>query len=129
MQTVQIESSCEYPTIRDILVVGFICASCPFHIHDSEIMRDFRVDLVLAAMSALDDSIVGSVIVGWIVGSVIVGSIVGSAISTLELCLFLFFPFSAVNKSAVAGNIIYMTLISFPARVQEDGEVMEHFPS
>ena len=76
------------------------------------------MDLVLAAIGALDDSIVGSAIIGLIVGS---------AISTLEMSLFLFFPFSVVNKSAVAGTMIYMPLISFPARVQEDGEVMEHF--
>ena len=120
-------------------------------------------DLVLAAIRALDDSIIGSIvgsivgsaIVGWIVGSAIVGSIVGSAIvgsivgaaivgsivgsaiigsmlgsaiSTLELSLFLFFTFSVVDKSAVAGTMIYMPLISFMARLQEDGEVMEHFP-
>jgi hypothetical protein len=101
------------------------------------------VDLVFAAIGALDDSIVGSVIVGSIVGSVIIGSIVGSAIvgsvivgsaivgsaiSTLELSLFLFFPFLVVDKSAVAGTMIYMPLISFPARLQEDGEGMKHFP-
>jgi len=51
-----------------------------------------------------------------------------STISSLELSLFLFFPFLVVDKSAVAGTMIYMPLISFPARVQEDGEVMEHFP-
>jgi len=142
------------------MAVGFIWASRRCHILDSEIVRDFRVDLVLAAIGALDDSfvglIVGSAIVGSIVGFAIIGSIVGfaiigsivgfaiigsivgfaiissivgSAISTLELSLFLFFPFSVVNKSAVAGTMIYMPLISFPARVQEDGEVMEHFPS
>jgi len=67
------------------------------------------VDLVLAAIGALDDSIVGS--------------IVG------ELSLFLLFPFSVVDdRSAVAGTMIYMLLISFPARLQEDSEVMEHFP-
>jgi hypothetical protein len=101
------------------------------------------VDLVLAVKGALRteeaggfvDAIVGSIvdsIVGSIVGSAIigsiVGSIVGSAISTLELSLFLFFPFSVVDKSAVAGTMIYMPLISFPARLQEDGEVMEHLP-
>ena len=98
-------------------------------------------DLVLAAICALDDSIVGSIVGSVIVGSIvgfaivgsivcsIVGSIVGSAIITLELSLFLFFPFSVVDKSAVVGTMIYMPLISFPARVQEDGEVMEHFPS
>jgi hypothetical protein len=97
------------------------------------------VDLVLAVKGALRSeeagvfvdaivgSIVGSAIVGLIVGFAIIGSIVGSAISTLELSLFLFFPFSVVDKSAVAGTMIYMPLISFLARLQEDGEVMEHF--
>jgi hypothetical protein len=106
------------------------------------------VDLVLAAIGAFADSIVGSIlgsivgsaiigsivgsaIIGSIVGSAIIGSIVGSAIIALgsELSLFLFLPFSVVDdRSAVAGTMIYMPLISFPARVQEDGEVMEHFP-
>jgi hypothetical protein len=84
----------------------------------------------LAAIVALDDSIVGSAIVGSIVRCAIVGSIVGSAvIGSIELSIFLFFPFSVVDKSVVTGNLIYMPSISFPARVQEDGEVMEHFPS
>jgi len=61
------------------MVVGFIWASHQCHILDSEIVRDFRVDLVLAAIGVLDDSILGS-IVGSIVGSAIVGSIVGFAI-------------------------------------------------
>jgi hypothetical protein len=81
--------------------------------------------------SAIIGSIVGSAIIGSIVGSAIIGSIVGSAIIALgsELSLFLFLPFSVVDdRSAVAGTMIYMPLISFPARVQEDGEVMEHFP-
>jgi len=79
------------------------------------------VDLVLAAIGALDDSIVGSIL-GSIVGSS-VGSIVG------ELSLFLLCPFSVDDdSSAVAGTMIYMPLISFPARLQEDGDVMEHFP-
>jgi hypothetical protein len=37
--------------------------------------------------------------------------------------------YTPVTWSAVAGTMIYMPLIRFPARVQEDGEVMEHFPS
>jgi len=75
------------------------------------------VDLVLAAIGALDDSIVGS----------IVGSIAGSIVG--ELSLFLFHPFSVDDdRSAVAGTMIYMPLFRFPARLQEDGEVMEHFP-
>ena len=47
-----------------------------------------------------------------------------------ELSLFLFVPFLVVDeRSAVAGIVIYMPLISFPARVREDCRVMEHFPS
>jgi hypothetical protein len=56
---------------------------------------------------------------------------VGSSICSLggEVYLFLFLPFSVVDdRSVVAGTMIYMPLISFPARVQEDGEVMEYFP-
>jgi len=46
-----------------------------------------------------------------------------------ELSLFLYFPLSVVDdRSVVAGTSIYMPLTSFPARVQEDGEGMEHFP-
>jgi len=88
------------------------------------------VDLVLAAIGAVADSIVGSIL-GSMVGSAIIGSIVGSAIIALgsELSLFLFLPFSVVDdRSAVAGTMIYMPLISFPARAREDAEVMEHFP-
>jgi hypothetical protein len=109
------------------MTVGLICAGCQCHTLDSEIVRD----LVLAVIYALDDAIVGSIVGSAIVGSIIgsiVGSIVGSAISTLELSLFLCFPFSVVNKSAVVATIIYRPLISFPVGVQEDGEVMEHFP-
>jgi len=63
------------------------------------------VDLVVAAIGALDDSIVG------------------------DLSLFLLFPFSVVDdRSAVACNMIYMPSISFPARLQEDGAGMEHVP-
>jgi hypothetical protein len=113
MQTVNIESSFVYPLTRDFMAVGFISASRRCQILDSEIVRDFRVDLVLAAIGALDDSIVGS----------IVGSSVG------EVSLFLLFPFSVDDdRSAVAETMIYMRLISFPARLQEDGKVMEHFP-
>ena len=92
------------------------------------------MDFVLGAIGALDDSIVSSIvgsivgaeivgsiveseIQGSIVGSAIIGWIVGSAMSTLEQSLFLFFPFSVVDNSAVAGTIIYMPLISFPARL------------
>ena len=157
MQTVHIESSCVYPLIRVSMAVGYICASRQCHSLDSGIVSDFRVHLVLAVKGALrteeaggfEYAIVGSIvdsivrsaivgsivgstivglIVGLIVGSAIIGSIVGSAISTLELSVCLFFPFSVVDKSAVAGTIIYMPLISFPARLQEDGKVMEHLP-
>ena len=103
------------------MVVGFIWASRRCHSLDSEIVRDFRVDLVLAAIGAFADSIVGSIL----------GSIVGAIIALgSELSLFLFLPFSVVDeRSAVAGSMIYMPLISFPARVQEYGRVMEHSPS
>jgi len=121
------------------MVVGFIWASGQYHSLDSEIVKNFRVDLFLAAIGAFADSIVysivglivGSAIIGSIVGSAIIGSIVGSAISALgsQLSFFLFLPFSIVDvRSAVAGTMIYMPLISFTARVEEDGEVMEHFP-
>jgi hypothetical protein len=95
--------------------VGFIWASRRCHSLDSEIVRDFQVDLVFS------DLIVCS----------IVGSIVGSSICALgsEVSLFLFLPFSVVDdRSAVAGTMINMPLISFQVRVQEDGEVIEHFP-
>ena len=85
-------------------------------------------DLVLAAIHALDDSIVGSIVGSAIVGS-IAGSIAGSGISNSGLSLFLFFLFSVVDKSVVVGTMIYMPLMSFPERVQEDGKVMQHFPS
>jgi len=121
------------------MAVRFIWASRQCHGLDSGIVRDSQVDLVLTAIGTFADSIVGSiegwivvsVIIGSIVGSVIIRSLVGSAISALvsELSVFLFLPFSAVNdRSAVVGTVIYMPLISFPARVQEDGKVMDHFP-
>ena len=116
-----IESSCVYPSIRDCRVVGFIWASRRCHSLDSEIIRDFRADVVLAGIGAFADSIVGSIL----------GSIIGSAIIGLasELSLFLILPFSVGDdRSAVAGTMIYMPLLSFPARVQEDGKVMEHCP-
>ena len=78
------------------------------------------MDLFLAVIGALDDWIVRS-IVGSIVGSIL-GSIVG------ELSLFLLFQFSVVDdRSAAAGTVIYMPLIGYLPRLQEDGEVMEHF--
>jgi len=106
MQTEHIESSCLYPPIRVCMEVGFIWASRRCHRLDSEIVRDFRADLGFSDL------------------------IVGSSISALgsEVSLFLFIPFSVVDdRSTVAGTMIYMPLISFPARVQEVGEVMEHF--
>jgi len=137
MQTVHIESSCVYPLIRDFMVVGFIWASCRCHILDSEIVRDFQVDSGLAVEGALStaetggfiDAIIG-VSEDSIVGSVVDSAFIGSVISTLEseLSVFLCFPFSVVDRSAVVGTMIYLPLISFPARFNEDGEVMEHFP-
>jgi len=59
----------------------------------------------------------------------IVGWAVGSVISSLEsqLSLVLHFPFSVVDdRSAVAGTTMYMPLISLPARLLEDGKVMDH---
>ena len=53
MQMVHIDSSCVYPSIRDSKVVGFIWDSRRCHIVDSQIVRDFRVDLVLAVKGAL----------------------------------------------------------------------------
>jgi hypothetical protein len=45
-----------------------------------------------------------------------------------ELSHFLYLPFSVVDaSSAVAGTMIHMPLTSIPARVQEDGKLMEHF--
>jgi hypothetical protein len=59
-------------------------------------------------------------------------SIVGSLMISLgsKLSLFRFSQLLAVDdRSVVAGTIIHMPLSSFPARVHEDTEVMEHFPS
>jgi len=101
MQTVHIESSSVYPPIRVFMEVGFIWASRQCHSVDSEIVRDFQVDLVFAAVGAFGG----------------------------ELYLFLFLQFLVVNdRSAVTRTKIYMPLISFPTRVEDDGEVMEHFP-
>ena len=109
-----IESSFVYPPIRVFMAVGFIWASRRCH------SLDLRIDEVGGFLDAIvgvsEDSIVG---------------LVGSVISSLEskLSLFLFLPFSVVDeRSAVTGTMIYMPLIIFPARVQQDGEVMEHFP-
>ena len=69
------------------------------HIFDNGIVRDFRVDLVLAAIGTLDDSIVCS--------------IVGSAIGR-ELSLFRFF-WEVDGRSVVAGTMRYIPLICFLA--------------
>jgi len=79
MQTVYMQSSFVYPSIRVSMVVGFIWASHRCHILDSEIVREFPVDLVLAVIGAFDESIVGS-IVGSNIGNLSVSpvSVVGS---------------------------------------------------
>ena len=119
------------------MVVRFIWASRLCNSFDSGIVRNFRVDLVLAAIGTHDDSIVDWIvdsIVYSIVGSIvysIVGSIVGSVFSTVgsKLSRFLFLTCLVVNgRSAVAGTTIYMPSVSFLASVQEDGKVMEHCP-
>jgi len=112
MQTVHIESSCVYPSTIDCMAVGSKWASCRCY------SLDFRTEeaggLVGAIIGDTEDLIVGSLIIT-----------LGS-----ELSLFLFLPLLVVNdRSAVAGTIIYMPLISYAARVQDDGEGMEHFPS
>ena len=94
------------------MAVGFIWAIHRCH------SLDFRMEEVGGFVDAIvgvsEDSIVCLVL-----GSVLI-----------EVSLFLFLPFSVVDKrSAVAGIMIYMPLVIFPVRVQEDGEVMEHFPS
>jgi hypothetical protein len=127
MQTVHIESLCVYPSIRDFMVVGFIWASRRCHILDSEIVRDFQVDLVWAVKAALRTEKAGGFI-DTIVG-VSEESVIGSMTTHHkgELSLFVFLRFSeVVDRSAVAGTMIYIPLIRFPVRVQEDGEVMEH---
>jgi len=63
-------------------------------------------------------------------GNWIVGLVVGSVISSLEyeLSLFLILPFLVVDDtSAVSRTRIYMPLLKFPARMQDHGEVMQHF--
>jgi hypothetical protein len=80
------------------MVVEFICAKRQCHILDSDIVRDFRVDLVLPAIGALDDSIVDS-----IVGFVIVGKIVGSAIRGLIVGYSIV---GSIVRSAIVGSIV-----------------------
>ena len=108
--TVHIESLCVYPLTIDFMAVGFKWASCRC---DS---LDFRKEeaggLLGAIVGDSEDSIVGSLII------------------TLEsgLSLFLFLPLSEVDdRSGVGWTVIYMRLTSFPARVPENSEVMEHF--
>jgi len=115
MQTVHIQSSFVYPPIRVFMAVGFIWASGRFH------SLDFRIE----GVGGFVDTIVG-------VSEDSIVSLLGSEISSLEseLSLFLFLPFAVVDeRSAVTGTMIYIPLVIFAARVQEDGEVMEHFPS
>jgi len=89
------------------MAVGFIWAIRRCNRLDTEIVRDFRVDLLFAAIGALG-------------GEVSFGG---------ELSLFHFLPFSVVDDRRVfAGTKKYMPLTTFPARVQENGEVIEHFP-
>jgi hypothetical protein len=63
-----------------------------------------------------------------IVDSVIIGSVISTLEIELSLLLFLRFPV-VDDRSAVAVTMIYMPLTSFLSRVQEDGKVMERFPS
>jgi len=70
--------------------------------------------------------------VGLVVGFLVGSHIIPSEISTLtgELSLFPIFTFLIVNDgSVVMETIKYMPLISFPVRLKEDGELMEHCPS
>jgi hypothetical protein len=130
---VRIESSCVNPPIRVIMAVGFIRASRRCHSLDSGIVRDFSVDLVLSVEGALRTEEAGG-FVDAIVGvyeDLIEGLVVGSVISSLqsELSLFHLFPLSVVDdRSAVAGTMMYMPLNSLPARLLEDGKVMDNLP-
>jgi len=62
MQTVHTESSFVYLSIGVFISVGFIWASHGCHILHSEIVRECRVDMVLAAIGNFDDFIVGLII-------------------------------------------------------------------
>jgi hypothetical protein len=74
------------------MVVGSIWASDGCHIADSDIVSEFRVDMVLAVIGNFDDLIVG----------ITIGSIVG------ELSRRLLCPFSVVNnRSAVVKSNTY----------------------
>jgi len=62
------------------------------------------------------------------VGSAITCSVVIPLVR--ELTLFPFLPCWVVdNRRTVTEIMIYMPVSSFPERVEEDGEVMEDFPS
>jgi len=89
MQTVHIESLRVYLPIRVVMMVGFIWASCPCHSLVTGIVRVFRVDIILPAIDALDDSTGGSNVC----------CILRSAISTpgSELSLVLYVPFSVLD--------------------------------
>ena len=143
MQTVHIESSFVYPSIRELNMVEFLWATGWCHILYPEIVRQFQMDLVLSIEGALRTEgpveyveampgVSEYLIVDLIADSVIGSTITCSVISTLESLhsLFLFLTFLVVDdRSAVMGTMIYMHLISFPARVQEDGKVIEYCPS
>ena len=114
------------------MAVRFIWASPLCHSVDSEIVRDFRVDLVSTVMSAFDNSIVDSMegSVECLIVCLIVGLIVGSVFRTLgsQLSLFLFLPCSIVDdRNAVTETMIYRRFIRVHTRVQDNGEDMEHF--
>jgi hypothetical protein len=127
MQTVHIKSSCVYLPIRVLLAVGFVLASRRCHILDCEILRNFRVELVLAVEGALRAEGAGCS-VDAIVRSVMIGSVISTVESVLSLVLFL--PCLVVDdRSEVEEIMIYTPLISFPARAQDDGEEMEYYPS
>jgi len=87
-------------------------------------VRDFRLDLVLAVEGSLRAEAADG-FVDAIVGSVIIYSVMCTPES--QHSHFLLHPFSLVNdRSAVPVTMMYMLLITFPARVQQDDEVMEH---
>ena len=127
MQTLHIESSCVYLSITDFMVVGLIWASGRCHVPDSEIVGDFGVDIGLAVNGALGAEEAGGFIDA-IIGSVIIGSVISALESELSHFLYVSFSFLVVDdRSVVAGTMIYVPLISLPARLQDDGEVIEYF--
>jgi hypothetical protein len=95
------------------MAVGFIWACCQCHSLDSEIVTDFQVDLVFAAVCVLGDE--HSLGLEFSLGG--------------EHSLFLCLLFLVVDdRRAVAGKMIYMPMTCFPAMVEEAGKVMERFP-